>query len=97
MLKEKSELAHIHPGQRERRTTPFRHAPWVGLLLGLALLLITLLLALCLGSVFIDPPTAFRALFAFDGSTAQDIVRNLRFPRVLIAVCVGSSLAIAGL
>lgn len=90
------ESINVRRKQHEGSVAPFRHVPLAGLLLGLLLLLIVFLCALCLGSVLIDLPTALRALFAFDGSTAHDIVRNLRLPRVLTAMCVGGSLAVAG-
>ncbi|MGF1496612.1 MAG: FecCD family ABC transporter permease [Elainellaceae cyanobacterium] len=71
------------------------------LLLGLAIGAIVLVLCLFastgLGAAEITPAEVGQALFAFDEtSTNHLIIRTVRLPRSLIAVLVGSGMAIAG-
>jgi iron complex transport system permease protein len=73
---------------------------WRVLLLFL-LLLVGITLNLCLGDVFFTPAQAFGALFhnldpANTPAGLQDIVWQLRFPRLLIAMLVGAALALSG-
>ncbi|MFE4106872.1 FecCD family ABC transporter permease [Almyronema epifaneia] len=69
---------------------------WLGLVAGLGLLLISLLLNLFLGAANIAPETVWRAIFQFDGSTDQLIIRTVRLPRAILAVVIGAALAVAG-
>ena len=68
----------------------------VGLLLSLALLALGLLLSLRVGSVPLSSTEVIGAFTDFDGSNAHLIVRTLRLPRTLVALAVGSGLAVAG-
>jgi iron complex transport system permease protein len=49
-----------------------------------------------LGTSYIPVPDVLAAIFAFDGSREHLVVMMLRLPRVLAALLVGSSLAVAG-
>ncbi|NEQ33655.1 MAG: iron ABC transporter permease [Leptolyngbya sp. SIO4C5] len=69
---------------------------WLGLVAGLGLLLICLLLNLFLGAANIAPETVWQAVFQFDGSTNQLIIRTVRLPRAILAVVTGAALAVAG-
>lgn len=69
---------------------------WLGLFLGVAILLLCLLLNLTLGAADITPMTVWRSLTTFDGSTEHLIIQTVRLPRVLVALLVGTSLAVAG-
>lgn len=69
---------------------------WLGLVAGLGLLLICLLLNLFLGAANIAPETVWQAVFQFDGSTEQLIIRTVRLPRAILAVVTGAALAVAG-
>ncbi|MFP4299499.1 MAG: FecCD family ABC transporter permease [Spirulinaceae cyanobacterium] len=62
----------------------------------LILLAICLLASLVLGAAEITPKTVYEALTQFDNSTEHLIVRTVRLPRSLIAICVGAALAVAG-
>lgn len=53
-------------------------------------------LALCSGSVAIDPASVLRALFAPGDETQRAVVRELRLPRAVAAFAAGGSLALAG-
>src|SRR5947207_2663330 len=44
----------------------------------------------------VDPLTALSSLFVWDGSPAHVTVQSLRLPRVVVALLVGASLAVAG-
>jgi iron complex transport system permease protein len=66
----------------------------------LALLALFVLLAaaasVLLGTVRIPWRTAIDAIWHFDGSRDQLIIRSVRLPRAVIALTVGASLALAG-
>ncbi|MFC5401194.1 FecCD family ABC transporter permease [Cohnella soli] len=62
----------------------------------LALLAIAILLGLMIGAVPLSAKEVWTALFSGTESEARQIVWNLRFPRVLIGLLVGMSLAVAG-
>lgn len=68
----------------------------LGLIVGLALLVLCMLVSVLYGAADIAPRTVLDALFAPDGSTDHLIIRTLRVPRALIAALVGASLAVAG-
>lgn len=67
-----------------------------GLVVGLAVLALTVLASLGVGSVTIAWPDVLAALTDFDGSNEHLIVRTLRLPRTIIGIGVGASLAVAG-
>lgn len=75
------------------RTNTFR---WLGLIAGVALLLICLIFSITFGAADITPTVVWQSIFAFDGSTNHLIVTTVRLPRVLIALTVGAALAVAG-
>ena len=68
----------------------------LGLVLGGGVLLGCLVSSLLLGAADIDPQTVWQALFQFDGSTQHLIIRTVRLPRAILAIAVGSALAVAG-
>jgi len=69
---------------------------WLGLGIGMVVLISCLLLNLTLGAADITPGTVWRSLTTFDGSTEHLIIQTVRLPRVLIALVVGAALAVAG-
>ena len=84
------------PTSPPRSTSAPRLSKWLGLPLGLGLLLACLALSITLGAADISVGTVFAALFAFDGSFDHLIIRTVRLPRVLAGVVVGAALAVAG-
>lgn len=71
-------------------------SPPVGLILGLAILLICFVYSVRLGAIEIPLAQILTSFTAFDGSDHHLIVKTIRLPRSLIAIVVGSSLAVAG-
>ncbi|MCU0570448.1 MAG: iron ABC transporter permease [Oculatellaceae cyanobacterium Prado106] len=69
---------------------------WLGLGLGLLMLVGCLLISVSLGAADIDLGTIWRSLIAFDGSTPHLIITTVRLPRVLISLIVGAALGVAG-
>ena len=68
-----------------------------GLLLGVAAACVVALLSLRFGSLNIKTADAWNAIFSYDSdSFEQTVVRSLRVPRTIIALGVGSCLAVAG-
>ncbi|MGQ4274677.1 FecCD family ABC transporter permease [Terrihabitans sp. B22-R8] len=81
--------ALARPGQSRAART--------ALLLALAALtIIAALIAVTLGSFQASPDAVFDAVLHFDGSREHIVIRDVRLPRVLAALLVGSSLAVAG-
>jgi iron complex transport system permease protein len=76
---------------------PFKRSGLLMILLA-GTLLGVLVLSLGVGAVFIPPGRVWSALFPAGGGDPTDlaIVRDLRLPRVLLAVLVGGGLAAAG-
>jgi iron complex transport system permease protein len=75
--------------------TTGRVASVIGILV--ALLLLSMLVSLSLGSVPIPLPRVLAALAGSSaGGTDQTIIMEIRFPRVLLALLVGSGLSVAG-
>jgi iron complex transport system permease protein len=68
----------------------------LGLLVLVALVLLTGLLSLAIGSRGIGFGTVVRVLFDPDGSDASTIVHGLRIPRTVLGLAVGACLGIAG-
>jgi iron complex transport system permease protein len=82
---------------REQQVGPVVAARAVGLLVALAALALMVLISLRVGSLGITTRDAWDALFNYDSETYnQTVVRTLRLPRTIIAIGVGSALAIAG-
>ncbi|MDZ4870800.1 MAG: putative siderophore transport system permease protein YfiZ [Chroococcidiopsis cubana SAG 39.79] len=71
-------------------------SPLVGLIVGLAILLVCFLYSISLGAAEIPLAQILASFTAFDGSYNHLIVQTVRLPRSLIALLVGSSLAVAG-
>ncbi|MFZ4535960.1 FecCD family ABC transporter permease [Propionivibrio sp.] len=63
-------------------------------LAGLAL--VSIALALMVGSIAVSPAEVFSALFNNSGGMAGDVVRSLRLPRALAGFACGGLLALAG-
>lgn len=68
----------------------------IGLAIGVLLLIGCFLVNLVAGAARTDFNTVWNALFAFNDSTEQVIIRTARLPRALIAPTVGAALAVAG-
>lgn len=69
----------------------------IGLAISVAILILCLFASIGLGAADITPDEVWRALFVFDeNSTHHLIIRTVRLPRSLIAILVGSGMAIAG-
>lgn len=68
----------------------------IGLGISIFLVFGCLLLSVTFGAADIDPHTIWQALTAFDGSTNHLIITTVRLPRAVIALVVGSALAVAG-
>lgn len=79
-----------------KNSTPRLPWRWLGIGLGITILMACLLLNLTLGAADINPTTVWRSLTTFDGSTEHLIIQTVRLPRVLIALVVGAALAVAG-
>lgn len=67
-----------------------------GLVLALGVLLFVLVASLAFGAKSIPFGTVVRAFTDFDGSNAHLVVRELRLPRTLVGLLVGSALGVAG-
>jgi iron complex transport system permease protein len=80
----------------DKRLLRRRPSPWIGLVLGLLMLLLCLVASIANGAVEIPPSKIYDALTAFDGSAAHIIIRTVRLPRSLVAVSVGAAIAVAG-
>jgi len=63
---------------------------------GVALLAAVAVVSIGVGAHRVAPAEVVRALFAYDGSAEQMIVRDVRAPRALLAVGVGAALAVSG-
>ncbi|PLZ27406.1 FecCD family ABC transporter permease [Fischerella thermalis] len=68
----------------------------LGLVLGLCILLICLVYSVTLGAADIPLDKILASFIAFDGSYEHLVVQTVRLPRVLIAILVGSALAVSG-
>lgn len=71
-----------------------RDGVWLGVLT--TLLVLTAVWALTVGAAGLSGTEALRALWSGDGERAGLIVQGVRLPRVLAAVAVGATLAVAG-
>ncbi|GAA2720891.1 FecCD family ABC transporter permease [Actinocorallia aurantiaca] len=69
----------------------------VVILAGSLLLLVAMAVAsVCVGAQAVAPAEVLRAFTDYSGSTEHLIVRDIRGPRTLLAVCVGAALGTAG-
>ncbi|MGO1462912.1 MAG: FecCD family ABC transporter permease [Marinobacter sp.] len=73
-----------------------RHTVKIVAVLG-AILLASVFISLCLGSHTTSPTDVLQALIAPGESDMTLIVREIRLPRILLAVLVGAALGVAGL
>jgi iron complex transport system permease protein len=87
-----------NPGDRVSSGRKGPSAPRVlGLVVGLVVLLVLVFLGIHYGAVGLSWGSEWRALFDFRPSDVNEvIVRELRLPRVLLAVEVGAALGLAG-
>ncbi len=84
-------------GKEGRGIAAVNAARWAGLVFGLALLTVTALASLLIGTRMIAPSTATHALFAYDpASTEQIIVRDYRLPRTLLGLLCGAAFGVSG-
>ncbi|CAH0125630.1 Ferric enterobactin transport system permease protein FepD [Microbacterium oxydans] len=67
-----------------------------GLVIALVVLGVAVLLSLMVGAKALAPATVIAALFDFDGSDAQAIVRDSRLPRTVVGLVVGPALGVCG-
>ncbi|KQQ01634.1 ABC transporter permease [Rathayibacter sp. Leaf185] len=67
-----------------------------GLALSLAALLAAVVLSVAVGSNHLGPAELWHALTAYDGSTADQVVVDLRLPRTVAGLVVGVALGVAG-
>jgi len=67
-----------------------------GLVVAVVVLGAAVLLSLMVGSKALAPATVISALFDFDGSDAQAIVRDSRLPRTVVGLVVGPALGVCG-
>ncbi|WP_159888193.1 FecCD family ABC transporter permease [Paenibacillus puerhi] len=72
-----------------------RKALRVSLLLTAALLA-AMIICTGFGSLYISPLEVIRSVFGYGSDTNEMIIRSLRLPRIVIAVLIGGSLAVAG-
>jgi iron complex transport system permease protein len=80
-----------------RRTVAVTALRVVGLLAGMAGVVIVGLISLRYGSIGITTRQAWDAIISYDsGSYEQTVVRSLRLPRTAIAIVVGCGLGVAG-
>ncbi|MBD2448913.1 iron ABC transporter permease [Nostoc sp. FACHB-152] len=79
-----------------RRIKKPQISPLVGLIFGLILLLIVLVYSVTLGAAEISLDEILASFVSFDSSYNHLVIQTVRLPRSLIAVFVGSALAVAG-
>lgn len=71
-------------------------SPWVGLVLLIVILLICLVYSVTLGAAKIPVEKILESFITFDGSYEHLVIQTVRLPRSLIAILVGSALAVSG-
>ncbi|KOP80345.1 iron ABC transporter [Lysinibacillus sp. FJAT-14745] len=75
----------------------FRQFPfWLQVLLALILLAVTVTISLCVGAANTSIEDVYQAIVGQDGGKHYAILREIRFPRIIAAIFVGSALAVAG-
>ncbi|MFF0449110.1 FecCD family ABC transporter permease [Streptomyces sp. NPDC004609] len=77
-----------------RRALAVRRIGWTAA--AVVALLVAVLLSLGVGARSIAPSAVFEALFQGGGGDDAEVVRELRLPRTLIGLMVGTALALAG-
>lgn len=93
-----AETAAQGEGRAARRPGVAASNAWrlTGLLICLAVLLVTVLASIAVGSRDIPLPTVIDALLAYDDSNDHAIVQTLRLPRTVLGLLVGAALGISG-
>ena len=77
--------------------TKFRHFPfWLQVLLSLLVLAVIVALSLCIGAANTSLQDVYQAIIGQQGGKHYAILREIRFPRIIAAIFVGSALAVAG-
>lgn len=77
--------------------TKFRQFPfWLQALFGLILLAVTVTISLCVGAANTSIQDVYEAVVGQSGGKHYTILREIRFPRIIAAIFVGSALAVAG-
>lgn len=77
--------------------TKFRQFPfWLQVLLALLVLIGTAGISLCLGAANTSIQDVYQAIVGQSGGKHYTILREIRFPRIIAAIFVGSALAVAG-
>lgn len=71
-------------------------SPLAGLILGILILLTCLVYSVTLGAAEISINKILESFLIFDGSYEHLVIQTVRLPRSLIALLVGSALAVAG-
>ncbi|MBH8551418.1 iron ABC transporter permease [Nostocaceae cyanobacterium CENA357] len=71
-------------------------SPLIGLVWGLVILLICLVYSVTLGAAEIPLGKILASFITFDGSYEHLVIQTVRLPRSLIAILVGSALAVSG-
>lgn len=67
------------------------------MIVGIGLLLISVVASINFGAADLSYRDVYNALFQFDeDNPAHTIIRQLRFPRAVAAICVGAALAVSG-
>ncbi|GIP46442.1 putative siderophore transport system permease protein YfhA [Paenibacillus sp. J53TS2] len=87
----KTSSTHINSSLQAKK----KRTLWICLLLS-ALCLGMMVISVGISSHYLPPQTVMKALFGMAEPGEQVIVMNLRLPRILVAVLVGASLAVAG-
>lgn len=83
--------------QRERLPRTGLALRGIGLIVGVALIVLIAIVSLRVGSIGISTSDAWNALFNYDAQVYNEtVVRTLRLPRTIIALGVGAALAVAG-
>lgn len=77
--------------------TKFRHFPfWLQVLLSLLVLAVIVALSLYIGAANTSLQDVYQAIIGQQGGKHYAILREIRFPRIIAAIFVGSALAVAG-
>lgn len=77
--------------------TKFRQFPfWFQVLLVFVLLVATASISLCFGAANTSMKDVYEAMLGQSGGQHYSILREIRFPRIIAAIFVGSALAVAG-
>ena len=77
--------------------TKFRHFPfWLQVLVSLLGLAVIVTISLCIGAANTSIQDVYQAIVGQEGGKHYAILREIRFPRIIAAIFVGSALAVAG-